>query len=373
MDDAKRALDKAKIRLMQKPDSAFFTTVCFSLKHIWDDTISTACTDGTEIRYNPEFFMSLSTEEQVFLLLHESMHVAYLHMERLQERQHRKWNIAADHVINLQLIERGFQMPKMGLADPKYKGLSTEEVYKLLDDQEAENTPVMEDLASPGNGNSSQEEQVRREVEDILVRAAIQSKMANDKPGTIPADIDIFINGLLNPKLPWHQILRKFFNSLKKNDYSWRKPNRRFFPEYYLPGLWSESLSTLAIAVDASGSVSDSDFQQFVSETHAILKNQKPDQISLVQFDAGIRAVDEVRSTQDLMNVNFTGRGGTLINPVMEWAEEHKPQALLVFTDGYFRIGSYTTDPKLPVIWLIHNNPGFTAPFGKVIHYELEN
>ena len=56
---AQKALDKAKVALMSKPDSVFFTTVCFSLKHVWDDSIPTAQTNGLEIRYNPEFFMQL--------------------------------------------------------------------------------------------------------------------------------------------------------------------------------------------------------------------------------------------------------------------------------------------------------------------------
>lgn len=370
MDDYQRALDKAKIRLMNKDDSAFFSTLCFSLKTRWDTSIPTACTNGTEIRYNPEFFMSLTTDEQVFLLLHEAMHVAYLHMERLQDRNHRKWNIATDHVINLQLIERGFTMPKDGLADPRYKGMSAEEVYKLLDDQQAKDTPVMLDLEPSPEGMDPA--QVQRDVEDILIRAAIQSKMAGDQPGTIPADIQIFLEKLLNPKLPWYQILRKFFNSMTKNDYSWKKPNRRYFPQYYLPGMWSEKLMNLAIAIDSSGSVSDEDFTQFVTEIHAILKQFNPDKISLLQFDSGLRSVDEVRSTMELMKVKFTGRGGTRIEPVLEWATEHKPQALLIFSDGFFRIWTDQPDPGMPVVWLIHDNDQFQAPFGKVIQYEME-
>lgn len=365
------AFDKAKVRLMSKDDSVFFTTVCFSLKHKWDSQVSTACTNGLEIRYNPDFFQSLDIEEQVFLLLHESMHVAYLHMERLQDRDPMRWNVAADHVINLQLIERGFRMPKGGLADRKYKGLGTEEVYKLLKDEDIPESGDYLDLEAPPS--DAPEGDLRREVEDILVRASLQSKMANDKPGTIPADIQIFLNGLLNPKLPWYQILRKFFNAMTKNDYSWRRPNRRFFPTHYLPGLWSEKLMNIAIAVDASGSVSDEDFHQFVSEIHQIMKTLKPDRITLVQFDARLRSVDEVRGTTELMAVTFTGRGGTLIEPVLEWAKESKPQVLLVFTDGEFRINDNSTNPGMPIVWLIHNNPHFEPHTGKVIHYELEN
>ena len=101
-----KALDKAKIALMSKPDVAFFTTVCFSLKHIWNSDIPTACTDGTSIEYNPAFFLSLSEAERVFLLVHEAMHVALMHILRVKDKDRKKWDIAADYVINGMLVDR---------------------------------------------------------------------------------------------------------------------------------------------------------------------------------------------------------------------------------------------------------------------------
>lgn len=359
-----QAMNKAKIALMARPDSAFFTTVCFSLKHVWDETCPTAYTDGAKIGFNPEFFMSLTAEERVFVLIHESMHVAYLHMDRLQGRDRRKWNIAADHVINLQLLERGFQMPKIGLADPQYKDLSTEEVYKLLPDSKQQ--PMMADLADPAQSS----EQLSQDVQDILVRAAIQSKMAGDKPGTIPGEIQIFLDNLLNPKLPWNRILQRHMQALAKNDYSFRRPNRRFFPKHHLPSLHSEKLLNVAIAVDTSGSVSDEEFKQFVSEVSLILRTQRPDKITLVQFDTALKSVDEIRNVQELMQLKFTGRGGTRIGPVIEWANATKPHLLLIFSDGHFRFFG-NEDTKTKIVWLIHDNPAFTAPMGKVIHYEM--
>lgn len=358
------ALNKAKINLMSRPDSAFFTTVCFSLKHIWDDTISTACTNGKEIRFSPKFFMSLNVEEQVFLLLHESMHVAYLHMDRLQERDPQKWNEAADHGINLQLIERGFQMPKMGLADPKYRGMSTEEVYKLL--PEKDRSKQDQDL-KPFEGDS---EALQEAVQEILVRASVQSKMQGDKAGTIPGDIQLFLDNLFAPKLPWNRILQKYLNTFNKADYSYKKPNRRFFPQYFLPSLHSQKLMDIAIAVDISGSVSDNEFKTFVSEIHSMLRMMRPNKMNLIQFDTEIHSNEVIRSTNDLAKVKFKGRGGTDIRPVLEWANEAKPQLLLVFTDGDFRFFGSSTAVK--TIWLIHNNKEFNSSFGKTIHYEIK-
>lgn len=358
------ALSKAKIQLMTKPDSVFFVTLCFSLKHVFSDEVPTAATDGKQIIFNPDFFMKLDNEERIFLLLHETLHCAYLHMVRLMERDHRKWNIAADHVINLQLIERGYKMPSMGLADPQYKGMFTEEVYRLLPDNPK--APCDMDLLP---SDELAEAGITAEMQDVLVRASMASKMSEDKPGTIPGEIEIFLDRLLNPKLPWNRILQKYFQSFNKNDYSFRKPNRRHFPKHYLPSLYSNALVNVTIAVDTSGSVSDSDFLRFISETNGILRMMKPEKITLIQFDTEIIKVDEVRSVMDLSKVTFTGRGGTDIHPVLEWATVNKPQLLLVFTDGEFRFTDVKT--KVPVLWVIHNSPQFTAPFGKVISYSI--
>ena len=371
-----QALSKAKIALMSRSDSAFFTTLCFSLIHEFSDKIPTAATNGKRIRYNPEFFMSLSHEERVFLMLHEAMHCAYLHMERLDGRCPDRFNVAADHVINLQLIERGFKMPECGLADDDFKGLSTEEVYNLLPDNPGGgngNVPGFgSDLEAPGDGSPQAQEQLRQDVQDILCRAALQSKMSNDAPGTIPGEIQLFLDKLLNPKLPWQRILQKYLNAFSKSDYSFRKPNKRFFPQFHMPSMFGESLIDLAAFADISGSVTDHEFHVQLSECASVMRMMKPKRIMFGQFDTEIKQVDRIESLADFRHIEFHGRGGTMIEPVFEWANTHKPQLLLVFTDGHFHWPAELTT-KVPVIWLIYNNPNFTAPYGKVIHYEISD
>ena len=367
MEDINKAMDRAKIQLMSRTDTSFFTTICFNLRFSWDNTILTAATNGKYLKFNPNFFMSLSPDERVFVLVHESCHVAYMHMDRVKDRDKKKWNIAADHVINLMLIERGFKMPtgvNAGLADPKYTGMNTEAVYKLLPEppENVDMDIVESDLDS---------EELTAEISDILVRASIQSKLDNDKDGTIPGDIQLFLDNLLNPKLPWYRILQKYLYTFAKNDYTFKKPNRRYFPQYYLPSLYSENLMNIAIAVDISGSVSDKDFKQIVSEVASVFKMMKPDKITLLQFDVGIKSTSELKNIRDLMNVKFIGRGGTDINPVIEWANVNKPQLILIFTDGYFKWKADVIKPQ--TIWLIHNNNAFKANSGKIINYVMES
>lgn len=364
LNKANLALSKAKIGLMTAKDTAFFSTVCFSLQHLWDLTVQTACTNGLCIKYNPEFFLKLNKEEQLFLILHETMHCAQLHALRLQTRDAQRWNMACDHNINLTLVERGFTMPKGGLADKRYKGLCAEEIYNLL--------PASEDYSNypmdlEGSSTLSEEE-LQEAMQDILVQAAIQSQIAADSVGTIPGDIQLFLDKLLKPKLPWHRILQKYLQSFSKSDYSFRKANRRFFPTHYLPSLYSESPLNITIAVDISGSVTDHEFNTFIAEIAKII-TLKPEKITLIQFDTAIQHINTITSLKDLSKIIFTGRGGTDIAPIMDYVNTHKPALTLVFTDGEFKQKGLIT--KQPLLWIINNNPRFASAIGKIIHYTI--
>lgn len=365
--DHHQALSKAKIQLMSRPDSAFFTTLCFSMQFVWDSSIPTAATDGRSIFINPEAYMALTPGQRVSRLLHETLHPALLHLIRKGGRDHKKWNSACDFCINGLLIDRGFERIETWLYDPCYQGMSADQIYALLPNHQE----MPEDQLDILEPSPDDVDALVNHTQDILVRAAIQSKMANDTPGTIPSDIQIYLNGLLKPKLPWNRLLQKFLQKFDKSDYSFRKPNRRFFPTYHLPSLYGEKLIDMVIAVDTSGSVSDSDFHNFVSEIANILRMMRPEKIRVIQFDTEIKSVDEVKSIKELMAIKFTGRGGTFINPVLDWANVNKPQLLIVFSDGGFRFRFYDTQTKSTILWLIHNNQNFTPPFGQVIHYTI--
>ena len=379
MTDFNNELSRTMIGLMHTRKSAFFISLCLSLKHVCSEEVPTAATDGETVYYNPKSFMSLTPNQRIFLMLHETMHCALLHMHRMQllNMNHQKANVAADHVVNLMLIAAGFEMPPMGLADPQYEGMSMEQVYKLLPDSAGK--PDYDDLM-PAKGTSSdpkakaehikaKADAAKQKMDRILIRAAMASKAARDKPGSIPGQLAIYIEELLNPKLPWQTILRKYLNSFSKDDYSWSRPNKRFMPKHYLPSMHSESLIDLAIAVDISGSVTDEEFSQFIGDITSIFRMMKPKKITLLHFDTKIHEINELKSLQDIKNVKFTGRGGTDIAPVYDWVNKNKPQLMLVFTDGYFYMPE--VKPTKETLFLIHNNPKFETNHGRVIHYEI--
>ena len=370
----RRAMDKAKIALMAAPDTTFFTTVLFSLVHYWDYTIPTACTNGRWIRYNPDFFMKCSPDEQIGLMLHETFHVVLMHMALLidNDLDPVKLNIAADYVINLMIKDRGFKLPKGALLDEQYRDMSTMEVYRLLPDPDPNEVEIHFEMGDGEPVTGEEKEALERDIQDVLIRAQIQSKIAGDKPGTIPGEIELYLKKLLKPRLPTAAILRKFFNDMAKNDYTWQRPNRRFFPKHHLPSMYSENLGHVAFFADLSASVTDKQVLRYISEVGGVMKQLRPKRLTLGTFDTSIRQVDEISSMGELAKLSFKGRGGTIIDDVLKWANEHDPVALVVFTDGGFSFPTHIKKPKCPVVWLINDREGWKAPYGRVIHYESD-
>lgn len=367
--DLQKLVARAKIGLMQKPDSTFFAVLCCSLPMSFSNEISTAATDGESLFLNPDFFTGLSLEERITLLAHETLHVAYLHALRKDHRDHKRFNAAADYVINLELKNRGYRLPSGGLVDRKYAGLSSEQVYDLLEQENKSPKPDHEDLLPPNMSSEESLNEVKNRMTGKISSAAMSAELSGD-PESIPGNIRRFLEDLKKPKVNWRAVLQRFLSDFNKSDYSWKMPNRRYLPNY-LPKLQSQSLTRIDFAIDTSGSISEQMFMQLCSELHAVLRMFNPQEIGVIQFDSRVQGQDVVRSLKDLAGIKFSGGGGTNVAPALEAFEQGPAQGLIVLTDGQFYT-KHLVNPKRPVIWAIYDNPHFEAPFGQAIHFKLE-
>lgn len=361
-----KALSVAKIDMMKMRNTTFVSTVMCSLDTYYDGEIPTAATNGKNIRINPKFFMSLPPAQRVFLLAHETMHVVYGHMIRRGNREPEKFNIAADYVINYELVQQGMEFIPIGLYDEQYKGMSTEEVYDLLPDN-LPNNGMDGDLDEPTDEAGMAD--IQSEVENIVCRATQLADMRN-AGGSVPDAVRRMLIQMSQPKVNWRVVTRRFFTTLDKEDWTWARRNRRY-QEHYLPSIRKkESMDRLTFALDTSCSVTDNQFDQFISEIASVMKTLKPKVIDLLQFDHRLQSAEEVKSLNKLLQVKFLGRGGT--DPVV--AIDHfmttRSKALIMITDGEFSTHNLPK-PKQPVVWVIFNNPRFTAPYGKVIHVDI--
>jgi len=107
--------------------------------------------------------------------------------------------------------------------------------------------------------------------------------------------------------------------------------------------------------LDTSGSISDEDMRQFVSEIDAI-KSQVRARITMHACDAKLVKsgpwVFEPWEEFQIPN-KFKGGGGTEFSPIFDWVDQSdsQPDLLIYFTDAQGKIPEH--EPHYPVIWLV--------------------
>lgn len=368
-------LSKAKLQVFYKKGAAFLSSIICSVEFKWDLSISTAATDGKKIYINPYFFYSIPTPERVFVIVHEVWHIAYQHCLRLNGRDPHIHNIAADHVINTKLIIEGYSINKLGFPiyqDMKYHEWSVDRVYEDL---------IIKMPPTGGNGSTPEPEgSLANDIKpmestadefdsiQVIVTAIQASKMAGEV-GVVPGEIEQAIESFLNPKLPWEIIVQQFLTELAHDDFSYRRPSRRY-DDIILPTLNNDgALQELNWYVDVSGSISDAMLLRFFSELKYVKETFNPAKINIIQFDTRISKVDELEPDTEFEKLIVYGRGGTNLSPVRDHIEKTKPVAAIIFSD-------MECDPiqeiNIPVLWCIFKNKhgqfyGHTPTWGQVI------
>ena len=116
------------------------------------DWCKTTATDARAFYYNPEYIASLSIEQTQFMLAHEALHCALSHFARRQHRVQHRWDLACDYAVNPLLIDDGLKPPPNALTMPLYKGMTAEEIYPLLDDNDQSETLDKHAYDSQGEG-----------------------------------------------------------------------------------------------------------------------------------------------------------------------------------------------------------------------------
>lgn len=363
MKELQSKLIKAKIELMGR--SAFISTIALSAKHTITDTVPTAAVHKIHIMYNPQFIEKLTSNELAAVMAHECWHIAFQHASRRGSRIPNIWNAAADFIINHMLNRTGFQLPADCLIDNKYdEEWSTDAVY---DDLLKNNTSFVNNMEDLSEKEGSEEIQIDSAVTQTIIRAKTQARIAGDKSiGHLPGEITRMIEELLNPRLPWPVILNRFLDQKTKEEYSWARRNRRY-RDAYMPSLHSHGLGHLTFAIDTSGSVSDEELREMLSEIRGIQQVFNPQKMTIIDCDSRIHAVHDVDANTDILSLEFTGNGGTSFLPVLDYVNDHPTQALVYFTDLY---GETDLEPvDYPVLWIC-NSKHPEANIGETIYVD---
>lgn len=363
------------------------------------EDIPTACTNGWDVQYNPEFVDGLIDAQLNLLVLHEATHKAYRHMhvwKVLWDENPQLANIAADHFVNLSLITTdngaGFiQMPKEGVQpDHKYLNWSVRMIFDDLKQQQqqqpqkpskgggGENPDDPDDgggfdkhdwenaaSGSPAEQAAQAEEIQRAMRQGEMVRRKMQGKGSGNSDGVF--------GDLLTPKVDWRKVLRDFITETcaGRDESSWRRPNRRFLSDdIYMPSMLGTTMTELVIGFDTSGSCFGGDeMTRFVTEITNIIGDIKPSKCHVVYWDTEICGHQTFEDGQfAVQNLKPRGGGGTDGAVLFNYLRDKRinPQAIVQFSDGY--VGSWGRS-DWPTLWALTGS--MSAPYGTTIHLEV--
>jgi predicted metal-dependent peptidase len=372
------------------------------MNKVWRNNLPTAGVSKNGINFqlaiNEEFFTNLPKLHREGLIQHEAMHIAYNHLTQWFSFPDRKIaNIAMDLVINQTisddyLPEGGMKLelfPELNLEPDQGTHYYYEKLTQAKEQKEQTGSSGSQALDSlldqmesgEGNGNielpdhstweefnglsESESRIMKAQLDRVLEQAA---EMTVKKRGTVPGDIRDYLLTLQQvepPKFDWKGYLRLFIGTsakvyIKK---SRRKENIKF-PDS--AGIKIKRKQNILLAIDTSGSVSEDELLEFMSEIYHIWKTGV--EVTIIQCDTRIRSIDEYKGTFEM---KFHGRGGTEFDPVLEYFNENRNKfnSLIYFTDGE----CYTSiQPRNPVLWVLSERSTINNDLpGKVIRLEL--
>lgn len=382
----------ARVGLLLK--ASFFGNLATRLKLInADEWCATAATDGRNFYYNSRFIEMLRPKEIEFLFGHEVLHCVYDHFGRRNERDPQIWNIANDFCVNADLVEHkvGEKITTVPcLFDPKYKGLSSEEIYdelmknvKKISLDDLVNQMLDEHLDGEGDGEGKDgdgkgrprlSEEERRQIRDEIKEAMLAAAQTVDGAGNIPAGVRRMIKELTEPQMNWRELLRMNLESTIKSDYTWMRASRRgWHMDAVMPGQKPDEMIDIAVALDASGSIGGDMLRDFLSEIQGIMDSFPAFRIHVITFDTEAYNPQQYDSDNldSICDYEVDGGGGTDFECVWNYFKEQEivPRRLIMFTDGY-PFGSWGDPDYCDTTFILHGTTTIVPPFGTHAYYE---
>ena len=356
----------------------FLGSLILFAETISTDTISTAATNGRQILINPEFFERLPLEQQEAVLLHEVLHAALLHVPRGTGRDAKRWNIAADIVVNGILTREGFDLPRDSVRVQRLERFSVEEVYDLLETSpwDKKNFPLgspdllskpegdHEHVLTPGSLGREQTRATEAHWRNAIEQASVMAETLFQ--GSLPASLQRELQTLKGGQLNWRHYLWRY---LVRTPIDFRDFDRRFVGRrIYLETLEDETVS-VAVAVDTSGSINNEQIHVFLSEVQSILLAYPHLNCQLYYADAALHGPYGLTAYASLPTP--VGGGGTDFRPFFtKLTQENSPWATTIavyLTDGYGRFPFQP--PPFPVLWVVTPGGRDSAqfPFGETV------
>jgi len=333
--------------------SYYLLSILLQLKIVWTEAVPTAgvgfVAGNVELVINPKFYSNLTENQQLSLLLHEALHVAYGHLEvdKSLYDDKTRLNVAMDLVINSNeeinyLKDAGIGVFAEQFNLPLHE--TTHFYYVNLPENVGEQNPQYEGQ----HGHEGLPAAAESKVKEILAKASKACEVMRYKPQAQKTGFN------------WKAALANYISSSDSYDRksTYKKSNRRS-NNWNIPGTKKLRDKKVFVVIDTSGSMI-SMLEKLVGQVCEIAESGGAE-VEWVCCDTAVTApVKYKRGSQ----IELTGGGGTAYQPGLNAATD----ADIIIYLGDMEHFDALKKPKTPVIWVnVVGSQKPKADFGKFL------
>lgn len=378
-------VDKVSFSLMEDKDNFYGYFLMQMTREIRFDISSPTAVNFKNAKYviyfNPIIFLNLNLQQMESTIKHEILHIVSRHLIRAKEFKGSYSTLAINMAMNLvvntyldylppyavtlEWVNLNYSLKLLPFKPFEYYIEEIQTALDLLEADEGEADDSNQDEADDSDSDEKIEKEYNPEkthdiweeksdIEEKTLQEFTEKLINNAQKGSIPNYLESMISSLKNSKgeLPWNLYLKRLMGTVesdKKKTITRR--NRRQPDRLDIRGQLRSHKSKIVVALDISGSISNEEFNQAMKEVLAIVKNYNHE-ITIIECDSEIRRVYTVKSVKDIKDRSNI-RGGTKFTPVFEYANHHKVNLLVYFTDGKGEEKLLTIPRGYKTLWVI--------------------
>lgn len=222
---------------------------------------------------------------------------------------------------------------------------------------------------------------VERDWKDAALREA--RKMIGDKMGKLKSKLE----GLYKVTSDWKKELKRIVgHSISPDDKRQAYANKNILISQDRIARTDkdkyDNLDYMMAWIDSSGSMSDDQLKQCLSEVYAVALAKKPIKLVVIQCDTQIQDIQEYtdlrRLQRDMVHATVKGRGGTDLKPCWDLLtndpryKRRPAELVMIFTDGGLAQYKRNVRTMRNLCWVILDDPSWNLQYKdintKVVH-----
>ena len=306
-----------------------------------------------------------STQEMIFILLHQYLHIGLRHDLRSQGRDAFYWHVAADYVINGWLVEMKVgKMPNVGIFyAPDLQDKTIESVYDQImhNKQWQKRIKRISPFRQKGKtdminrkafswwleGDGRELDEFYRNSIDTGLDYVQQKQSTSDQELVIPASLCQEINAIIQPPLPWDTQLIKWLSPFfphveKQRTYTRLSRRQSATPNIPRPrwvnqpyASWERSM---AIIIDTSQAIHPLELKKVLGIIRSYTISCNIQTVRLIYCDSQVHDQGYVNVDNLLHHIHIKGKGGLALQAAIDQLQacpimpKHNP--LLIISNG---------------------------------------